>query len=379
MGDATPPRDDTLLPSRRFLVAWTAVVVVLTLLAWFLLPRWSWYGHSRTGRVERGRVRKVEAEGSADRLTVACPSGELTLEVERPAGIYAPQAVRAGERVLVRFGPEGPSLGPKVRDRTLLVVLALFFVILAVAGGPRALRTALSLAAAFLLLAVVLVPLTRAGWDPLAVALPLAVVIAGGTIFVVAGLNRKSLAAFLGTLGGLALALAVAAYSSWLLTLTGLSVDFGPYKYLGTTYWQSELVGHIDFERLLIAGVVLSCLGAAMDVAISVATAVHEIVVNRPDVPRREAVRRGVSVGRAAVWMTAATFFFVLLGANMEPFLARSMQHGAAEWVRLLGFEEIAVEAVRVAAAGLAMTLVAPLTALFAGLLLTRRAGGERR
>ena len=373
MGDETPGPEDRLLPSRRFLITWTAVVAVLTLLAWFLVPRWGWYNRSRTAHVERGVVRSVRGGKTLDRLTIACPSGDVALEVERPAGIYAPQVVRPGERVLVRFGPDGPSLGPKVRDRTLLVVLALFLVILAIAGGPRALRTALSLAAALLLLVVVLMPLAVRGWDPLAVALPLAVVIAGGTIFVVAGVNRKSGAAFLGTLGGLVLATAVAGGSAWLLNLTGLSIDFGPYMHLGTTYWQSGQVGHIDFGSLLVAGVVLSCLGAAMDVAISVATAVQEIAVNRPDIPRRELIRSGLSVGRAAVWMTAATFFFVLLGAHIEPFLARSIQHSAAEWVRLMGFEEIALEAVRIATAGLTMTLVAPLTALFAGLLLTKR------
>lgn len=374
MGEPAARAEDRLLPSRRFLIVWTAVVLIVTALAWVLIPRWDWYRTSRTGRVERGVVRRVERQGSVDRLTVGCPDRELTLEVGRPSGIFAPQAVAAGERVLVRLGPEGPSLGPKARDYTLLAMLALFLIILAVAGGKRALRTALSLAAAFLLLAVVLVPAALAGWSPLGVGVALAAVIATGTIGVVAGLNRKSLAALLGTLGGLALAVGVAAYASWWLALTGLSIDFGPYMHLGVKYWRSEAVGHVDFEGLLVAGVVLSCLGAAMDVAITVATAVREVVANRPDISRREALRAGLSVGRAAVWMTAATFFFVLVGANLEPFLARSLQGSAAEWVRLLGFEEMAIEVVRLAAAGLAMTAVAPLTAVVSALLLCRRA-----
>ena len=372
MGVTAARPEDRLLPSRRFLLTWIAVVAVLTVLAWLLIPRFGWYNRSRTGRVERGVVRGVEHQGSMDRLTIACPRGEQRLDVERPSRIFAPQALEEGERVLVRFGPEGASLGPKVRDRTLLVVTALFFIILAAAGGPRALRTALSLVAAFALLAFVLVPLALWGWNPLAVGVVLAVIIAAGTIFVVAGPNRKALAAFLGTLGGLVLAVVVASCASWVLSLTGLSIDFGPYMHLGTTYWRSAQVGHIDFGSLLVAGVVLSCLGAAMDVAITVATAVREVVANRPDIPRREAIRAGLSVGRAAVWMTAATFFFVLLGAHMEPFLARSLQSSGSEWVRLMGFEEIAVEVVRIAVAGLAMTLVAPLTAVAAVLLLTQ-------
>jgi uncharacterized membrane protein len=165
---------------------------------------------------------------------------------------------------------------------------------------------------------------------------------------------------------------------SWQLSLTGLSIDFGQYKELGTRYWQSKHIGGVDFANLLVAGVVLSCLGAAMDVAITVATAVQEVVRNRPDISRREAIRGGLSVGRAAVWMTAATLFFVLLGAGMEPFLARSFEHAGSGWVRLMSFEEIAVTVVRLGTAGLTMTLVAPLTALLAGLLLARKGSRNR-
>jgi len=378
MGDAPPSAEDRLIPSRRFLAVWTAVVALVTLLAWFALPRWHWYSHGRAARVERGTVRRAEAAGKRDHLTIECAGRTVQLEVGRPSGIYAPQATREGERVLVRFvkqdghEEEEASVGPKVRDRTLLVVLAIFFLLLGVAGGARALRTALSLVAAFLLLLVVLLPLVIRGWNPLVVTVPLAAAIAAGTICVVAGPNRKSAAALLGTMGGLGLAVGAAAFTAWLLNLTGLGIGFGQHRNLDLVYWQSDRIGHIHFQNLLVAGVVLSCLGAAMDVAITVATAVHEVAANRPDIPRREAIRAGLSVGRAAVWMTAATLFFVLLGANMEPFLVRSLGHGAAEWVRLMSFEEIAVEVVRIGTAGLTMTLVAPLTALFAGLLLAQ-------
>jgi uncharacterized membrane protein len=364
-----PPAWRRLLRSRG-----TLGLLVVVLAAVVLLPHLSWYNTSRSARVERGTVRAVESMDGQDRLTIACPSGPVELTVERPTGLYAPQAVEPGDGLLVRFGAEGASLGPKLRERALLALVVIFFLVLALGGGPQALRTALSLLAAFVLLVVVLIPLALRGWDPLWTVLPLAGLIAGGTIFVVVGWGRKSLAAVLGTLGGLVLAVAVSAFLSWQLSLTGLSVDFGQYRELGRIYWQGEALWEVDFAGLLAAGVVLSCLGAAMDVAISVATAVQEVVRHRPDLSVRAVFRSGCQVGRAAVWMTAATLFFVLLGAGMEPFLARTFQHGGAGWVRLLSFEELAVAVVRLATAGLTMTLVAPLTALFAGLLLARSA-----
>jgi uncharacterized membrane protein len=371
MSDDTRAQDERLLPGRRFLIAWAVAVVAVTALAWAALPHWGWYARSETARVERGRVVRVAAEGAIDHLTVMCPSGPVEFHVERPAGIYEPEALRGGDRVLVRFGPEGPSLGPKVRDRALLLVLGAFLLLLVVAGGPRALRAALSLAAAFVLLVVVLVPLTLAGWHPLLATVALSLVISGGTITIVVGWNRKAGAALLGTLGGLVLAVTVATLSVHALALTGLAPEFGSYKHLGFRFWNSPRTGHIDFAGLLVSGVVLSCLGAAMDVAISVATAVHEIAVQGA-VSRREALRGGLGVARAAVWMTAATLFFVLFGTQLAPFLARSLALGAGAWARVFSFEEMATEAVRMTAAGLTMTLVGPLTALAASWLLCR-------
>ncbi len=375
---SAPPQHDRPPAWRRLLrTRGTLGLLVVVLAAVVFLPHLSWYNTSRSARVERGTVRAVEGADGQDRLTIACPSGPVELTVERPTGLYAPQAVEPGDDLLVRFGAEGASLGPKLRERALLALVVIFFLVLAVGGGPQALRTALSLLAAFVLLVVVLIPLTLRGWDPLWTVLPLAGLIAGGTIFVVVGWGRKSLAAVLGTLGGLVLAVAVSAFLSWQLSLTGLSVDFGQYRELGRIYWQAEALWEVDFAGLLVAGVVLSCLGAAMDVAISVATAVQEVVRHRPDLSVRAVFRSGCQVGRAAVWMTAATLFFVLLGAGMEPFLARTFEHGGAGWVRLLSFEEVAVAVVRLATAGLTMTLVAPLTALVAGLLLVRSAKGN--
>jgi len=350
----------------------TLVILLAVLAAALILPHLSWYNLSRTARVERGRVLAIGRNGARHDLIIQCPRGPVHLTTEQPTGIYAPQAAKTGDPVLVRFGADGPSLGPEVREGALLALIAVFCVVLALAGGPRALRAAVSLLVAFLLLLVVLIPLTLRGWSPLLVTVALSVVIAGGTIGLVAGRGRKSLAAFLGVLGGLLLAVGASLAVSWQLSLTGLSVDFAQYRELGRIFWQAEPLWKVDFAGLLVAGVVLSCLGAAMDVAITVATAVQEVVTNRPDLSRREVVRSGLSVGHAAVWMTAATLFFVLLGAGMEPFLARMGQHSGQGWMRLLSYEEMAVLVVRLAIAGLTMALVAPLTALFAGLLLAK-------
>lgn len=375
-----PPsrRGERFLPPVRFIAVWSLLVVVAAGSAWALLPRWRVWNSSASARVARGGIVSVRREGPNDHLAVEVEGRRVALEVERPIGIFAPTAYARGERVLVRLPnePGAPaSLGPKERERPLILLLAVFCLILGAAGGPRAVRMLLSLAGAIALLIAVLVPLTIQGHDPLLVACGLALVIAAGTVVVVVGANRKSLVAFLGAMGGLALGVVVGVVAVRALALTGLAIGFGPHKAMAYRFWTSERVGHIDFSRLLLAGLVVSALGAALDVAITVATSVHEVVVNRPTLPRGRVIRAGLAVGRAAVWMTAATLFFVLFAANLEPFLARSLRPSASAVVRLLDFEEIATEVVRLGVAGLAMTAVAPLTALLAGLVMA----GERR
>ena len=372
---------ERFLPSVRFIAAWSALVGLAAGVAWVGLPGLRAWNSSPSARVARGRILEVHREGTMDRLSVQVEGRRLEFQIERPTGIFAPTAYRPAERVLVRLPEEDQgeaSLGPKERERALVVFMAAFLLVLGVAGGPRAVRMALSLVGAFALIVVVLVPLTIRGFDPLAAACGLALVIGAGTVVVVVGANRKSLVAFLGAMGGLALGVVVGMVAVRALALTGLAINFGPHKAIAYRYWLSERVGEVDFSRLLLAGLVVSALGAALDVAITVATSAHEIVVNHPGLPRARVIRAGLAVGRAAVWMTAATLFFVLFAANLEPFLARSLNRSASAMVRLLDFEEIATEVVRLGVAGLAMTAVAPLTALLAGLLLAGRTGEVR-
>jgi len=97
---------------------------------------------------------------------------------------------------------------------------------------------------------------------------------------------------------------------------------------------------------------------------------VQEIVAHG-GVTRREVMRGGLGVSRAAVWMTMATLFFVLFGANVETFFARTLDAG--DWARAFSFEEMSTEVVRMAVAGLAMTLTGPLTAFAASRLMCSR------
>ena len=168
---------ERFLPSVRFIAAWSALVVLAAGAAWVGLPRCRAWNSGGSARVARGRVLAVRPQGTRDQLSVQVEGRRLEFQIERPVGIFAPTAYRPGEGVLVRL-PEGgqgeASLGPKERERTLVGLVAAFLLALGVAGGPRAVRMALSLVGAFALIIAVLVPLTIRGFDPLALACALA-------------------------------------------------------------------------------------------------------------------------------------------------------------------------------------------------------------
>jgi len=54
----------------------------------------------------------------------------------------------------------------------------------------------------------------------------------------------------------------------------------------------------INFKGLLAAGMIVSCLGAVMDVAISIASSIQEIKIANPNYSVQHLFKSGMNVGR---------------------------------------------------------------------------------
>ena len=154
------------------------------------------------------------------------------------------------------------------RIPALLIVIGLFFAVTILVGRRTGAKSLLALVITVLCLFYILLPLLLRGAPTLLTVFLVCVYITVVSFVILGGVQRKSLCAILGTVAGTGIALLFALLAQKLCRVSGLrSSDVEPLLQLRQTGTP------IGLKNLLVAGVVISALGAVMDVAMSISSA----------------------------------------------------------------------------------------------------------
>ena len=269
----------------------------------------------------------------------------------------------AGDRALVRINYQGEeilsvSMIDHYRSPWEALLAALFVLLLVAFAGQTGLRALLSFVLTVLMLWKVLVPLYLKGWDPVWVGLAVTLALTVLIISLVYGFDRRCAAAVSGAFLGILFTRlfqihgAVMAYSESLL--------YAGYQ-------------HLDLTRIFMASIFIGASGAVMDLSVDITSAVCEVVEKRPGLSRREAVKSGLNVGRAAMGTMTTTLLLAYSGgyaALLMVFMAQGTPLS-----NILNYKYVAAELLHTVLGSFGLVTVAPFTALCAGSLLAKPDG----
>ncbi|MCL2265373.1 MAG: YibE/F family protein [Treponema sp.] len=228
--------------------------------------------------------------------------------------------------------------------------------------GWMGIKTLVSFAFAIAALVRILYPMILRGWDPVAAAVLITLLITALTLFLVGGLSKKALGAFLGAAGGILITSVLAfIFTSW-------------FKIHGAVRPFTETLlftgfGHLNLPRLFIAGLFIAASGAMTDLAMDVSAAMDEIKKQQPAVTRFGLMRSGFTVARQA----SGTMTTTLLLAYSAEYTAMIMVF-IAQGVPLenvINMVWVSSEIVHTLVGSFGLVLVAPLTVFFCGMLLS--------
>lgn len=247
-----------------------------------------------------------------------------------------------------------------------LVLLGLFAGLLVLFGGVTGLKALLSFIFTGMTIWKVLVPLLLKGVDPVWLALSVVALLSAIVIFLVAGLNRTGVTAFLGALLGVVASSALAVFFTRAFHVHGAVMPFAEtLLYAGYS--------HLNLSRIFMAGVFLASSGAVMDLAMDVAASMGEVVSKKPGISRVEAVWSGIRVGRAVVGTMTTTLLLAYSGGYVTllmAFMAQGIPLGST-----FNFIYVAAEVLKTLVGSFGLVTVAPFTAVIGGLLLVQDRG----
>lgn len=270
--------------------------------------------------------------------------------------------VKPGQEVIVALDqkPDGTieiNIADYNRTPVLAWLLGAFLLAFLVFGGKQGFKSLLALLITVLLVACVLLPLSLHGFNPLMISVFICLAATATSILLIGGFTKKSLAAIMGTVGGVIVAGIAAQLVIWYAPLTGLSSEEAQ------ILRGSVLVQKPPFySGLLAAGMLIGALGVIMDVGISIASAIAEVSKADAKMTMKELYNSGMNVGRDIMGTMTNTLILAYTGGAL-PLLLLATQMPS---IKLLNLDLFATEVASALSGSLGLVFTIPLTAIVA-------------
>lgn len=298
-------------------------------------------------------------------LIVTVKSGQYAgkqMKAENTVGPIYGQGYAPGDRVTVGLSTYADGtvrcyIYEYDRAPGLLLILAAFLLVTVLVGGKVGAKSLVSLAITVLALVYILLPLLLKGWPTVLTSALIAILVTVATFVILGGVDKKTVCACLGTLAGIILATVFGLAAQHFLRIDGYRQEYAE------ALLQLRQTGesNIDISGLIVAGVVISALGAVMDVAMSISSAVQELTRVDTTLTVRQLITSGMNIGRDMVGTMTNTLVLAILGSGLT-MIVYIYSLGLAPW-QLLSSPYMSLEAISAVASSIGVMLAVPTTA----------------
>ena len=306
------------------------------------------------------------------RMTTGVRKGQ-ELETTSSAGYLFGAACEPGMHVIVMQSVAGDSTITSVyaQDREMVIYLfgGLYLLALVLIGGRKGVKGALGLAFTFFAFLFMDLPLVYRGYSPFAVAVILCAVTTLVTMYLIGGPTRKTICATIGTTAGVMMAGIAARLFGMAAGLSGWNVS-NIESLLDLWYTCDIQVG-----ELLFSGLLISSLGAVMDVAMSVSSSMDEVVRQNGGISRRELFRAGLRVGRDMMGTDSNTLILAFVGGSMSSLLLDYAYD--LPYQQVINSNNIGIAIMQGIGGSFGVVLCVPITVLIASFLLPGHVTGN--
>ena len=267
--------------------------------------------------------------------------------------------LKKGDTVTVQLsvdanGNVSPSIEGIVRSNYIYIMVAIFLLSIILVGGKKGIKAIVGLIITILAVWFILIKLIFVGYDAILMSIATCAVIIVLTFIVIGGINKKVVTAAIGTLGGVVSAGIVASIFSHLAELSGACED-------AIQLSMNMQTATFNFRDLIFAGIVISALGACMDVGMSIASSLDEIKNKTKDISWKELFKSGMNIGRDVIGTMTNTLILDYFGGALKLillFMACNMPI-----TEILNKETIVEEIISAIAGSMGVVYTIPITA----------------
>ena len=323
-------------------------------------------------------IEVVEDNLSPDGVRV----GYQMLKVQLTSGEYKGEIVNAtsaegnlfgavckkGDSVVVHMSVSGDSKNVSVYSKDRIVAVAafvgIFLLLICVIGGKNGVKSVIGLVFTFVAMFMIYIPLIYRGFSPFWAAVIITIITTIVTMYLISGIAVKTLCAILGTVIGVLLA----GLSAWLF---GRVADIDGYNVsnIETLAYVGQIT-NIQIGGLLFSGILIASLGAVMDVAMSVSSAISEIHDKAPQLGCLELFKSGMNVGRDMMGTMSNTLILAFVGSAVSELVINYAYN--LPFRQIINSYNIGIEIMQGVSGSIGVILTVPAVAVVTAWMLTR-------
>lgn len=247
------------------------------------------------------------------------------------------------------------------RSVSIGMLIALFALAVIVVGGRKGFKALLGVAFSLLTVVMFLAQAIYHGFDPVVIALLTVLIITGVSLLLLNGFSRRTAVGLLSTLTGVIVTGFIFSIFAYTLHLSGYNSETAEELFL-----VSYSTG-LSIRPLLLVGVLISAVGAVMDVAVSLAAALEELVTVHPTISRSTLLKSGLNIGKDMIGTMSNTLILAFAGTELTTMI--SLMAYGYQFQQLLSSDYIAIELTQGLCATIGVVLTVPIATVISALL----------
>lgn len=252
-------------------------------------------------------------------------------------------------------------------DRGLGIIIftcVLLLVIIAIGRG-KGVKAILGLAYTLYLVIFLLLPTVFSGYSPVLMSIICVALSTIVTLMLLNGASKKTYSAIVATVLGVVLSAGGFYLMSLVLKVNGFSVDEAESLVL-----INQATG-LSIKDILFAGILISSLGAIMDVGMSIVSALSELFHHQPNLTQKQIFDSGIEIGKDMIGTMTNTLILAFTGSAFVSLLVLFSYN--VDIKQLLSSNYIAIEFAQGIAGTLGIVLTVPIASFISAWALTNK------
>ncbi len=267
--------------------------------------------------------------------------------------------VKPGQSVIVKADrPKGinPYYSLYNYDRTagLRTVAGIFILFMVLVGKLKGLKSVVGLCVSLFFILGFLIPSIYNGYSPVLMSVITVIIIASFSLILLNGFSRKTLTAVLATASGIFLSALFFMLLSAAMNLSGYNVSEAEELIIISRHTGLRI------GQVLFAGVLISSLGAVMDMTMSIAASLYEMKEIKPDISSAAIFGSGMTIGKDMIGTMCQTLILAFAGSALTTLLVL-VSYGT-QFDQFMSSDYVAEEVVMAITGSLAVIFSVPAT-----------------